>query len=433
MDIKKESLPKGRLALTIELSVDEVRPYVDKALRELTQEYHKKGFRKGRVPQDVVRQELGEMAIYQTAAEDMIQATLYGVLDQEHIVVVGQPQVDIVKLAPKNPFSYKAVVSILPEVCVGAIKNIAFTKKPVTVADKEVDAMLKDLQKMRAQTAVKVGVAQKGDRVILDMEMFLDKVPLDGGQGKNVSVVLGEELYIPGLSEQLEGLAKDEEKSFTIIFPERYKDKHIAGKAVDFKVRVNAVQEITQPELTNDFAVTVGSKDIDDLKKKLTENLRAEKDMREEERAELALLDALVGASEFGDIPETLVHNEVHKMLHELEESIAQQGAKFSDYLLQIKKTAEELEKDMLPQAENRVKTSLVLRQIFADQQLQVTDDEVAKELDRIKAQHAHDQESLEKIESVAYRRYMHNLLGNRKVIAWLKEQTKKNVGLREY
>ncbi len=423
MQITKEQLSKGQIALTIELSIDEMQPHIGTALDALAKNYDKKGFRKGHVPKEVVRKELGEMALYQAAVEPMVEATLFQALEDEKLEMVGQPQIDIVKLAPNNPFSYKAVISLFPTVVIGDITKSKVEKKSVAIEDKEIEKMLYDLRKMRATEAAVDRVAKKGDKVTLDINMLLDKVPIDGGQSKDATVVLGEQLYVPGLSEKLEGIKKNEERAFLLPFPENYQQKHLSGKDVEFQVRATEVFEISLPKMDNAFAKTLGAESEEGLKEKLRKNLMAEKQQKEDQRFEMALLDEVVGKSTFSDIPDALIHAEAHKMLHELKQNVEQQGAKFPDYLAQIKKTEGELEQDMQPQAEKRVKTSLIARQVYRDQNMEVADEEIEKEITKTKAHYVNNKEVLENLDSENYRQYVKNMLGNRKVIMWLKEK----------
>jgi trigger factor len=189
------------------------------------------------------------------------------------------------------------------------LKKIKVDTKEVKATDAEVNKMLEDLQKMQPKETVKAGASTKEDKLVIDLDMFLDKVPVDGGQAKNHQVYLNEPHYIPGLAEQLVGLAKDDTKEFSLEFPKDHYQKHIAGKKVDFKAKVNEVYQLEYAKLDDEFAKVLGQESLTKLKDLLMANLTREGEKKENERQEIAILDQMIEKTTFGEIPQVLIPN----------------------------------------------------------------------------------------------------------------------------
>jgi trigger factor len=252
--------------------------------------------------------------------------------------------------------------------------------------------------------------------------MLLDKVSVEGGQAKDHQIYLFDNYYVPGLPEQLVGLTKGETKEFNLPFPQEHYNKNLAGKNVDFKVKIKDIYEVKLPELSHALAKSIGFDSLEDLQKQIKINIQQDEEQKEEQRLEGAIVDELIKKSEFTDIPEVLLDAEIHKMVHELEEAISVQGLKFEDYLKHIKKTKEDLRQEFISQAERRVKGALLMREIALEQNIEVGDEEVQKEVDRLVEMYKNDSETQDKIKEEGYREFLRNVLVNRKVIEYLKK-----------
>lgn len=430
MKITKNELPKNIVELTIELSHDELEPYLQKAAEELCSEKPIKGFRPGKAPYNVVVKQFGEMKLLQKSSQNIISDTYYKAIDQENLKIVEQPKIDIVKMAPQNPFIYKATVALLPKVDLPEYNEIKVEKIPeINVEQTEIEKVLTDLQKMRAQEKPVDREAKSGDKVEINFNTYIDNVPIDGGQAQKYPIVIGENKMIPNFEEQLIGLKKDDEKEFELTFPKEYSQKSVAGKKAKFKVKVLSVYQIDLPELNEEFAKAMGLPSMEALKNQIKKNLQDEKQNKEKQKQELKIIEQLIEKSEFGEIPDVLVNEETHKMLHELEDNVTRQGLKFEDYLKHIKKTEKELMLDFTADALKRVKTALAIRAIAKKENISATDEEIKAEQEKTLASYKmHPQyqgqiDQLEKnIKSENARRYFENLIANRKVIEFLKE-----------
>lgn len=421
-EIKK--LPKSNVEISVKLSVDELIPFLKKSAKKISASAKIEGFRPGKAPYDIVKVKFGEMAILQEAIDEIIMKTYYEVVKENNLTTIGQPQISVEKLAPENPFIYQAIVPILPQVKLGDLSKISLKREEIKIADEQVEKIIEEIRAMRATEKKVDRPIQSGDLVKLNFDVFRDKVPIENGQSQNYPLLIGENRFIPGFEDNLLGLKADEEKSFTLPFPESYHEKSLAGKPAEFKVKIIEVAEVIKPELTDDLAKEISAgkfPTVEELKTNIRANLTEEEKAKQERRLEIRLLEEVVKISEIGDLPELLVREEIHRMLHELEDSVAQQGFDFTNYLASIKKTTEELEKGFEPQAELRVKSSIVAREIYQEQKFDVTPDEVEKEIAELLKRYPENPDVKKQIETETYKDYLKNAIGNRKVIEYLK------------
>lgn len=416
-------LPKSTVEITIELSPDEMRSHLERAATQLSQQSTIPGFRPGKAPYEQVAARLGAGRVWEEAATLAVPKVYGAAVEAEHIETIGSPAIDVIKLAPDNPFIFKATLALLPEVTLGDYSAIKVGRKPTDVKEKHVDKVLADLRKIQTKEVVVGRGAGEGDKVVVDMAMSLDSVPLDGGTTKNHAVYMDEEYYVPGLKEQLTGLKKGETKEFQLKFPKEHYQKMIAGKDVDFKIEVKDVFELQKPPIDDTFAKTVGQQTVSDLRALIKVNLEEEAQGKEAQRQEIALLEEVVARARFGDIPDILVNEEALKMLQELEDGVVRQGMAFGEYLKKINKTREQLRLDFAPEAVKRVKTALMVRAIAKKQNISVSDQEVDAEVSRVLELYKDAPEQHDQIKSPSAREYLRGMLRNRRVIEWLKGQ----------
>lgn len=424
MQISKKDLEKSQIEITVELSAEEFSPYIEKGAQKVSEQVKIEGFRPGKVPVDILKQKIGEMTILEEAANIAVKKTIDEAVENnsEKRQAIGQPQVSITKLAPNNPFEYKVTVSVLPEITLGKYKELNLKAEEAKIEDKELDKALEDLREMRAQEKPVERAAQAGDKVVLDIKMFLDKAPLEDGQHKDLAIILGKNYFVPGFDEKIIGAKKDEEKKFDLIYPEKHHQKNIAGKNVSFEVKVKEVAERQKPELNDEFAKFFQLKEMAELKKNLAESLLQEKKRNVDLKNESEMLGKIVDDTKFGDLPEVIIDSESHHMLAELEQSVLRQGGKFEDYLSHIKKTKDELMLEMLPNAIKRVKSALVIREIAVAEKIQVTHEDIHEKIDELEKQYANNPEIQKMLHEEGYHSYLSNILTNEKVIAKLKE-----------
>lgn len=420
MKIEKKEINKTQVELIVEISIEELKPFLNQATQEISKDVKVPGFRAGNVPYDILKKHVPEAQIYEQAFYKAVNKTLPQAIKQEKIEFIGQPKVDLEKVAPGNPMIYKAQLALMPNVKLGDYKSFKAKKKPVEVDQKKVDKTFEDLRQLRAQEKLVKREAKKGDKVTVDFTVKQNNVPIEGGQAKKQPVVIGENQFIPGFEEQITGLKAGDEKKFPLTFPEKYPQKTLAGKKCDFEVKVHEVFELTLPELDDKLAQSFNFKTLEEFKEKIKENITTESEQKEKERLELALLEEIIERSEFDPLPSMLLDAEIEKMMHELKQQVEGQQAKFEDYLKSIKKTEEDLRKEWKPQAEKRIKTALITRQIADQEKIEASDADVEAERKKTLEMYKEMPDMKQKLDTPEYRSYLKNMLSNRKVFEFL-------------
>jgi len=426
MNITTKKLPKSSLEITVELSADEMKPYLEKAAVRLSTEKPIEGFRPGKAPFDVVSKKFGEHAVLEAAAEEAVRHTYAQAIVQEKIMSIGSPSIDVKKMASGNPFIYVATVNLLPEVTLCDLNEITIEKKEAKVPETDVERAIKDLLNMRVSEVVSVNGAGKTDKVVLDMDMKMNGVSLEGGQAKAHQVFMDEQHYIPGFTEQILGLKKNDTKTFTLTFPQEHYQKNVAGRPVEFTVNVKEVYERKRPEWNDEFAKGFGQKTAADLDKLIRDNLLDEAKRKEEQRQEIAAIEQIVKRSKFADFPDILVNEEINRMIHELQHGVVERGLEWKDYLEKAKKTETQLKLDFAPQAVDRIKAALTIRAVAAENKIEVTEAEVAAEIEREMNLYSDDAKTQEEIRSDDYQERVRFVLRNRKTVAFIKEKVLK-------
>jgi len=424
MQVTKKDLEKSQAELLIELTIEEFTPYIEKGAQKISEKVKIEGFRPGKAPLDILKQKVGEMTILEEAAHLAIHKTIDDAIEKNTMerMAVGQPKVEITKLAPGNPFEYKVIVAIMPTVALGRYKDLKIKPAEAKVEKVDIEKTLKELQEMRVKETLSEEGVSDSNKVLVDIEMFMDKVPVEGGQTKDLAVIIGKNYFVGGFDKELLGAKTGEVREFSLPFPDDHHQKNLAGKMVDFKVKITAIYKRELPEVNDEFAVGFRFKDLADLEKTLSENIMADRKSQAENKTELEVLDKIVNDTKFGDLPEAMVESETHHMMHEIEDNLARQGGKMEDYLQHLGKTRNELVLDLLPNAVKRVKTALVMKEVGIVEKIEASESEIDEKLDELKAEHKDNKELDKMAKDQAYRRYLGNVLQNEKVLAKLKE-----------
>jgi len=400
------------------------------AAKRISERINIKGFRQGKAPYEKVKQQVGEMGILQEAIETILRHSYHTAIVAENLDIIGTPEINIEKMAPGNDLVYTATVALLPQVTVADLSKIKVEKKIKKVDDKQVNETIDALRGMQAQEVKKEEAAMETDKMVIDMNIKHDKVPVEGGQSKDYQVYLSEKHYIPGFNEQLLGLKSGEEKAFTLEFPKDHYQKHLAGKTAEFEVKVKDVFTRNMPELNDEFAQKLGQKNISELKDLLKQNKQAEEDQKADQRFEIELLDQLIEKSKFEDIPAILVTHEKQKMFQELKRDLEKNGITLEQYLSDIKKKEDELFADFETQAVKRAKAALISRQVARDNAIEVGEEELNAELSKVKdmyKDHPDYAQYKEHFDRVEVKETIATTIQNKKVMEFLKEKVQNN------
>ncbi len=422
MNVSVEKLPKSLLKLTVELSVDEMQPYLERAAEALSKQHKIEGFRPGKASLGIVMQKLGAAAVWEQAAEIAVRKSYPEAIKQQNIQSVGSPKISVHTLAPDNPFSYQAEVATMPEIKLGEYQKVKVAKDVNPVKPEQIEKALSDLQQMFAKEAAADRPAQSGDKVEVDFALTMDGQPVEGGSSKQHPVTIGGGQFIPGFEDQLVGTKPGDHKEFDLQFPKDYHNPDVAGKTGHFAVDVKSVLQVEKPALDDAFAKQASKyQTLAELKQQIEKNLADEADQAADRKHELAIIDKLIAETKFGELPEMLIENEVHKMRHELAEEVERRGLKFPDYLQSIKKSEEDLLKEFKPQAEKRVKSALLLRAIAKAENIGVDPAEIDAEVQQALKTYEQYPDLKAQIESDDYRDFAKVMLTNRKVVGKLK------------
>ncbi|WP_031407890.1 trigger factor [Geobacillus vulcani] len=386
MSVKWEKLEGNEGVLTVEVDAEKVNKGLDAAFKKVVKNITLPGFRKGKVPRVLFEKRFGVEALYQDALDILLPEAYAKAVEEAGIEPVSMPEIDIEQMEKGKSLIFKAKVTVKPEVKLGQYKGLEVEKMDTTVADEDVENELKRLQENYAELVVKEdGTVENGDTVVIDFEGFVDGEPFEGGKAENYSLEIGSGTFIPGFEEQLVGMKAGEEKEIQVTFPEEYHAKQLAGKAATFKVKVHEVKAKQLPALDDEFA-----KDVDDEVETLDElkaKIRARLEEAKKNEAETALRNAVVekaAANAEMDIPEVMIKNETDRMLREFDQRLQMQGMNLQMYYQFSGQDEAALREQMREDAEKRVRAALTLEAIAKAENIEVTDEEVNKELEKM-------------------------------------------------
>lgn len=415
---------KSQLELTVELSAEEFQPYILEGARRIASEIKIPGFRNGKAPYDLIKAKVGEMTILEEAARVAINRTIDEAIKKgaDEKMVVGQPQVDISKLAPGNPLEYKIKLTLLPKTVINKYKELNIKQKAPKIPEAQIDRTLDQLREANVQKSPSLEPVKMGDLVIADIHISVDKVPVEGGQGHGVNIILGKDYLVPGFDQQLLGANIGQELKFQINYPADHYQKTLAGKLVDFKVVITEVMHRRLPELDDQLAKSFGFEKLSDLKKNIAESLAAEQKKQLDHQTEAEMFEELIKLADIEELPETLINRETEVMLDELQHNLSQNGGNLDDYLSNLKKTKEQFVLEILPQAIKRVKTALIVNEVTRLEKITVTAEEIDQELDQLKKHYQDNQEILKRLSTPGYKDYLANALVSNKTVRALRD-----------
>jgi trigger factor len=386
MTAKWEKLEGNRGVLTVEVSADQVSKGLDEAFQKVVKQVSVPGFRKGKMPRGMFEKRFGVESLYQDALDILLPEAYGNAIDEAGIEPIDRPDIDIEQMEKGKDLIFKATVQVKPEVKLGEYKGLEVEDLDTTVTEEDVANELKTLQERQAELVVKEeGTAVNGDTVVLDFEGFVDGEAFEGGKAENHSLELGSGSFIPGFEEQLVGLAAGESKDVEVSFPEEYHAAELAGKPAVFKVTVHEIKGKELPELDDEFAKDVDDEveTLDALKEKIKTRLEDSKKHEAEHHLRDTVVETAAANAEV-EVPEVMVDTEVNRMLQEFEQRLQMQGMNLELYFQFSGQDENALRGQMKEEAQNRVKMNLTLEAIAKAENLEVTDEEVNVELEKM-------------------------------------------------
>jgi trigger factor len=386
MSVKFEKLEGNQGVLTVEVDAEKVGQSLDAAFKKVVQQVNVPGFRKGKMPRALFEQRFGVEALYQDAIDLMLPEAYTNAIEEAGIDPVDRPEIDVEQIEKGKAFIFTAKVTVKPEVTLGEYKGLEVEKFDTVVTDEDVEAEITTLQERQAELVVKEdGKAENGDTVVMDFEGFVDDVAFEGGKAENYSLELGSGQFIPGFEEQLVGLGTGESKDVEVTFPEEYHAADLAGKPAVFKVTVHEIKTKQLPELDDEFAKDVDDEveTLDALKEKIKSRLEHDKKHEEEHYIQNTVVEKATEAASM-DLPEVMIDNEVDRMLQEFEQRLQMQGMNLELYFQFSGQNEEALRGQMKEEAEQRVRGSLTLEAVAKAENIEVTEEEVNAELEKM-------------------------------------------------
>lgn len=401
MNISITDKTKSQKQFEVSISVEEMQPFIVRALKDLATQVNVSGFRQGKVPSDVVRSTLGEGKLWEEAAQRALEETLEKACKEHALDLISSPSIEVLQLAPGNDFRYRATVDVIPPFTLCDIRAVAhqvFEKehREAKVENKEIEGALEWLAKSHAAFRNVSSEAKRGDLVKIQYEGKIAGVTQEGLEQKTETFVLGEDATPKGLEEALVGMKQGEEKDTEVTFPDSFPVPHLRNRGVDMHIALQQVKEREIPEINDDFAKTLGAfQNLDELKKNIQEGIHLEKQQKEEDRISMLQLEEIAKQSGV-TAPQILVDQELERMKGEFSKELSQVGTTLPAYLEQIKKTEDDLKKGWLEKARERVNAGLVLRAIARQEHIEADRKEVEGRSQAILARYKNEKEARE-------------------------------------
>lgn len=386
MSLQVENLEHNMAKLTITVSAEEVEKALQAAYLKQRSKISLPGFRKGKVPRQMIEKMYGPEVFYDEAANHMISEAYGKAYDECELEIASQPTIDVVQLEKGKDFIFTAEVAVKPEVKLGEYKGLKVDKVSTRVMQKEVDEEIEKERERNARTVeVTDRAVQDKDIVTLDFEGFVDGVAFEGGKGENYPLTIGSGAFIPGFEEQLIGAEIDKETEVKVTFPEEYQAKELTGKEAVFKCTVHEIKAKELPELDDEFASEVSeeAETLEDYKAEVKAKIKERKENEGKEKKENQAVEQAVANAEI-DLPAPMVDLQAKQMADDFARRIMQQGMSVEQYFQFTGLNEEKMMEELKPQAEKRIRTRLVLEAIVAAENIEVSDERLDEELQKM-------------------------------------------------
>ena len=393
--ISKEN---NRAKFTMDFTAEEFEAAVVKAYQDSKDKFNIDGFRKGKAPRSIIEKHFGEGVFFEDAINNLFQTAYPEALNELDLEVIDSPQADFSEIGKGKPLTVTIDVAVYPVVEVKDYKGIEVEQVDPEVTEEDVDRDIEAMRKRNSRMVVADRPAENGDTVILDYAGFVGDEQFQGGTAENQELKIGSGMFIPGFEEQLIGVKAGESKDVVVTFPEEYQAKELAGKEATFKCKVHEVKFEELPELDDEFAKDVSEFDTlaelrDDARARILESVKLQCENEAKDK-----VIAQVYENNKIEAPATMVADEMDRMIQELEQQMRYQGLNIQQYLQFTGSTLDDFRNEIKPEAEKRVATRIVLRSIGDVENVEVTDEDLDKELQRMSEAYNTDPENIKKM-----------------------------------
>ncbi|MGB4658996.1 MAG: trigger factor [Mobilitalea sp.] len=382
MSLQVEKLEKNMAKLTIEASIEEFEGAMQKAYIKNKDKISVQGFRKGKAPRAMIEKMYGASIFYEDAANELIPEAYEKAAIESGLDIVSRPEIDVVQVEKGKTFIFTAEVALKPEITLGQYKGIEVEKKEAVVTEEEIMAKInKELEQNSRMITIDDRAVKDGDVTTIDFEGYVDGQLFDGGTGTDYSLTIGSHSFIDGFEEQLIGKAIGEEVEVNVTFPEEYQAKELEGKPALFKVTVKEIKEKEIPALDDDFAQDVSEFDtLAEYKESIKAAIAVEKEKDLKTAKENEIIDKIIEAATM-DIPEPMISAQVNQLAEDFAQRMQNQGLSIEQYFQYTGTDPKKFLESMKPQAVKRIQSRLVLESIAKAENIEVSDEELEKEI----------------------------------------------------
>lgn len=385
MSLQVEKLEKNMAKLTVEVSAEQFEECIKAAYKKNKNRFMIPGFRKGKAPQHMIEKMYGPGVFYEDAAEEAIDQTYADAMKDSELEIVSRPEISIVQIEKGQAFIYNAMVAVKPEVTLGEYKGIQVEKASEEVTDEDVAAELVRIQNQNSRLiTIEDRPVEDGDQAVIDFDGSVDGVAFDGGKAEDYPLTIGSHSFIDTFEEQLIGKSIGEECEVNVTFPQEYHAKDLAGKPAVFKVKIKEIKKKELPVLDDEFASEVSEFDtLDEYKADLRKGLEEKKKKEAASENEDRVVEAVVANASM-DIPEPMIESQVEGLVQDYARRMYSPGIAFGQYMEYTGMTKDSLKEQMRPQAVKRIETRLVLEAVAEAEKLEVTDERLEEEIQKM-------------------------------------------------
>lgn len=402
-EIKEATATKKKVE--IEVSAEDFNNYYSQTLKKISANAEIPGFRKGKVPENMVEDRVTKEGVLSEAAETAIRESWARFLAESKEEAISQPQVEIIKIAKDNPLIFTAEFEILPLIKLPKLDSAKVEKSSVEVTDQEVEDAIKWIQQSRAKYSEKISGAEDGDLV----EFTFSCLDIENDPEKKDRIVLGKGHYIEGLEDTLRGMKRDEVRQFETQHPQEN------DKKIKMSVKVDSVKKVEIPEVNDEWVKSLGFNTVEELKKDIRGGIKKDKEVAEIQRVREEAIKKLVEKTEI-EVPETLIKREQDFMLNNIKERcLSELKISFEEYLKQVKKTEEEITEELEKIAKEKVKGFLVLHQIIKNERIEITEEEISQKIEEMLNQYPNKEEIKKTMDEAQLRLYIEDELKREK------------------
>ena len=382
------------------------------------------GFRKGKAPFHIVEKTYGSQIFYEDAFNEVAGPAYEDALKEKEIEAVSKPEIDLVQIEKGKDLIFTAVVSTKPEVTLGKYKGIQIKKIEYNVSDEDIEHELGHMAEKNARlVSVEDRPVESGDITVIDFEGFVDGVAFDGGKAENHELTIGSNTFIPGFEDQIIGMKLEEEREINVKFPEEYFSANLAGKDAMFKVKLHEIKKKEMPEINDELAKDISEFDtIEELKNSIKEKQEEQNKSRAKYETEDAVIKAVCEEAKV-EIPAGMIEMEIDHMAQDIETRLSYQGMKLEQYLQMMNKTMEDFRNENKEQAENSIKSRLVLEAVGKEAAIEVTDEEVSSKIKEMAENYGRKEEDVKNNPELV--KYVTDNLKVEKTINFLVENAK--------